>query len=89
MSEFFLSENFQFLEIKISIHLNRRVFVMLSFDPKSPSNSIKPNLNFYPSRIFLVSNFDTIRDAFQRETILSSRKHAYIILTPLNPIFIW
>ena len=26
----FLSENFQFLEIKFSIHLNRRVFVMLS-----------------------------------------------------------
>ena len=25
---FFLSENFQFLEVKFSIHLNRRVFVM-------------------------------------------------------------
>ena len=24
----FLSENFQFLEVKFSIHLNRRVFVM-------------------------------------------------------------
>ena len=25
---FFLSENFQFLEVKFSIHMNRRVFVM-------------------------------------------------------------
>ena len=25
---FFLSENFQFLEVKFSIYLNRRVFVM-------------------------------------------------------------
>ena len=28
----FLSENFQFLEVKFSIHLNRRVFVMKYFD---------------------------------------------------------
>ena len=26
---FFLSENFQFLEVKFSIYMNRRVFVML------------------------------------------------------------
>ena len=26
---FFLSENFQFLEVKFSIYLNRRVFVMI------------------------------------------------------------
>ena len=26
----FLSENFQFLEVKFSIHLNRRVFVMVA-----------------------------------------------------------
>ena len=26
----FLSENFQFLEVKFSIYLNRRVFVMIS-----------------------------------------------------------
>ena len=31
ISEFFLSENFQFLEVKFSIYLNRRVFIMLSF----------------------------------------------------------
>ena len=30
MSEFFLSENFQFLMVKLSIYLNRRVFVMYS-----------------------------------------------------------
>ena len=28
----FLSENFQFLELKFSIYLNRRVFVMFRFD---------------------------------------------------------
>ena len=26
----FLSENFQFLEVKFSVHLNRRVFIMCS-----------------------------------------------------------
>ena len=31
----FLSENFQFLEVKFSIHLNRRVFVMYSPDKLS------------------------------------------------------
>ena len=29
----FLSENFPFLVVKFSIHLNRRVFVMVSFQP--------------------------------------------------------
>ena len=28
----FLSENFQFLEVKFSIYLNRRVFVMLEIN---------------------------------------------------------
>ena len=28
----FLSENFQFLEVKFSIYLNRRVFVMITID---------------------------------------------------------
>ena len=27
----FLSENLQFLEVKLSIYLNRRVFVMMSY----------------------------------------------------------
>ena len=27
---FFLSENFQFLEVKFSIYLNRRVFIIMS-----------------------------------------------------------
>ena len=30
----FLSENFQFLEVKFSIYLNRRVFLMIAKDPK-------------------------------------------------------
>ena len=29
---FLLSENFQFLEVKFSIYLNRRVFVMICFE---------------------------------------------------------
>ena len=29
----FLSENFQFLEVKFSIYLNRRVFVMVEISP--------------------------------------------------------
>ena len=32
---FFLSENFQFLEVKFSIYLNRRVFVMYNIDATS------------------------------------------------------
>ena len=31
ISKSFLSENFQFLEVKFSIYLNRRVFVMISY----------------------------------------------------------
>ena len=31
ISVFFLSENFQFLEVKFSIYSNRRVFVMIWF----------------------------------------------------------
>ena len=28
----FVSENFQFLEVKVSIYLNRRIFVMISIE---------------------------------------------------------
>ena len=35
ISVFFLSENVQFLEVKISIYLNRRVFVMRKTNTKS------------------------------------------------------
>ena len=31
----FLSENYQFLEVKFSVYLNRRVFVMISNNCKS------------------------------------------------------
>ena len=31
---YFLSENFQFLEVKFSIYLNRRVFVMVKMEPR-------------------------------------------------------
>ena len=43
----FLSENFQFLEVKFSIYLNRRVFVMLGpCDPKSVAVTTQPCGNF-------------------------------------------
>ena len=35
---FFLSENFQFLEVKISIYLNRHVFVMMIMFPCRTEN---------------------------------------------------
>ena len=41
---FFLSENFQFLEVKSSVYLNRRVFVMI------PSNSLMQNLGSLSDR---------------------------------------
>ena len=37
---FFLSENFQFLEVKFSIYLNRRVFVMYRFNSKTAFMSV-------------------------------------------------
>ena len=45
----FLSENFQFLAVKFSIYLNRRVFVMLSSDMLGIGRlvSIKPDKNTY------------------------------------------
>ena len=61
--ESFLSENFQFLEVKFFIHLNRPVFVMhvcvvgfsscwgikLIFWPKNPNNypKLSPQLLYY------------------------------------------
>ena len=42
----FLSENFQFLEVKFSIYLNRRVFVMfteLNFEFKKKKKKKKNN----------------------------------------------
>ena len=35
----FLSENFQFLEVKFSIYLNRRVFVMPDLDVDVPGRA--------------------------------------------------
>ena len=37
--EFFLSENFLFLEVKISIYLNRCVFIMTTFTFKKFNNT--------------------------------------------------
>ena len=51
----FLSENVQFLEVKFSIYLNMRVFVMLRYEGESISN--QPNL--FPVEICLFF-FDVI-----------------------------
>ena len=59
----FLSENFQFLEVKFSIHLNRRVFVMGMTRPlKEPTNSrfsllsVFAKLKGRQGRVFVVSS---------------------------------
>ena len=39
--KFFLSENFKFLEVKFSIYLNRRVFVMLCLSRLHRENPIR------------------------------------------------
>ena len=39
--KFFLSENFMFLEVKISIYLNRRVFVMASLIPSAVCHLVR------------------------------------------------
>ena len=53
----FLSENFQFLEVKLSIYLNRRVFVM---DSKKCIDYIKTDVNscFLTSTYFCLDTFD-------------------------------
>ena len=43
-----LSENFQFLEVKFSIYLNRRVFVM---DPNNNKSSAEQG-NIFPWDVF-------------------------------------
>ena len=45
----FLSEHFQFLELKISIYWNRRVFVMVYVRSTNPLNSYQTGSNNYTS----------------------------------------
>ena len=93
----FVSEDFQFLEVKVSIYLNRRVFVMACRNFKTILNILmilyrnlyevktvrrlqkdcSPFLSYFPL-IFL----------FFPHYSYASRKHAYVMLTPLNPTFI-
>ena len=47
----FLSENFQFLEMKFSIYLNRRVFVMFLRDLKLSYTFSAANLKSSPASI--------------------------------------
>ena len=53
---FSLSENFQFLEVKLSIHLNRRVFVMFNYraspgkyEQRYKHGQIYPNPHYWSS----------------------------------------
>ena len=78
----FLSENFPFLVVKFSIYLNRRVFVMTD-EPNSlimlmtalQMSKLQTNVQILYLFVFFIAH-DT------------SRKHTYIIMTPLNPTFI-
>ena len=83
----FLSENFQFLEMKSSIYLNRRVFVMLSLFTKRKEeiqNASFGQLGLIrdPRITFRIDSMIT------KDQKISLQKHTYIILTPVNPTFI-
>ena len=115
----FLYENFQFLLVKFSIYLNRRVFVMCWEFRKSFRSSIQNcmlrvlneailmrthNLQFHDKikkipLIFVVLSYRKNSIGTQKRIRIikgkltnhrcssPSRKHTYIILTPLNPYF--
>ena len=51
----FLSENFKFLEVKCSIYLNRRVFVMLPHPPNTEASN-KAQAEF-PNNVFQKSKY--------------------------------
>ena len=53
----FLSENFQFLEVKFSIYLNRRVFVMYDKIPYAYPEFINMSVRFVVFH-FLMFSFD-------------------------------
>ena len=70
----FLSENFQFLVLKFSVYLNRIIFVMSRKCHNHEAQS------FWATK--------RRRDAtYETEALKKSRKHAYIILTPLKAHF--
>ena len=54
----FLSENFQFLEVKFSIYLNRRVFIMISSIPTlitlDAHNELELHCTHVPRRVHIV-----------------------------------
>ena len=69
----FLSENFQFLEVKFSIYLNRRVFVMIYWPFQSdssvavlPFSSVEAfiMLRLFWRCLFLISSFGAREDCF-------------------------
>ena len=79
-----LSENFQFLVVKFSIYFNRHVFAMIIFVAFSALGTFQKvifDMVLYSEHVnmqfFVMIQFKNI----------ASRKHAYIIFTPLNPTF--
>ena len=91
---------FSFLEINFSIYLNRRVFVMTSVKPVPYIGSVCSLAKYSPVHedtnktksptfvLFVCSCFP--KATFKILILLHSRsrKHDYIILTPINPTFI-
>ena len=48
----FLSENFQFLEVKFSIYLNRRVFVMIIINFPMGQTAMKPRIDVDHMKVY-------------------------------------
>ena len=81
----FLSENFHFLLLKFSIYLNRLGFVMAI---KMRSVTILIRLCECAIRNLYWTHVSERVFADVAVHLVSSLKHAYIMLTPLNPTFI-
>ena len=78
----FLSENFQFLVVKFSIYLNRRVFVMGLNDKKEPENInypiVKYKDTFYGRHTALKTNISCSADkCILKGMPLESKEHPH------------
>ena len=73
---FFLSENFQFLEVKFSIYLNRRVFVM------GRNLTTEPFITF-PSSRYDLNNVE--RDVKQQIIIVITLAKAVVLKCHIYP----
>ena len=76
----FLSENFQILEVKFSMYLNRRVFVMIFNIKTTPQirsrfDSPKSGLNSGILRILKVNTLDRLSFIFYKESKYEVTSH--------------